>query len=84
MYPPVTHFSGSCSLLDVLGKEKKKKGRGESVLNNSGRLERQLEGMQNEGTGSAPQREARGESRTTIVKMKEMDVSERNRDIKQQ
>lgn len=65
-------------------KKKKKKGRGESVLNNSGRLERQLEGMQNEGTGSAPQREARGESRTTIVKMKEMDVSERNRDIKQQ
>ena len=57
---------------------------GINYLNNSVRLERQLEGMQNEGTGTAPQREARGESKATIVKMKEMDVSERIRDIKGQ
>lgn len=36
------------------------KRRGESVLNNSGRLGGQLEGVQNEGTGTAPQTEAGG------------------------
>lgn len=56
-YTPVTPFSGLCSLLDELGKKERRR-REESVLNNSGRLERQLEGMQNEGTGTAPQREA--------------------------
>lgn len=38
----------------MLGERKRKDG----ILNNSGRLERQLEGMQNERTGTALQREA--------------------------
>lgn len=82
----VTHFQVCAIFLDVLGESK----RGESVLNNSGRLERQLEGMQNERTGSASQREARTGgrgwrwSRTTIVKMKEMDESERGKKNKEQ
>lgn len=51
-------------------------------MNNSGRLERQLEGMQNEETDTAPQREVGAEEGLemegdTIAKMKEADVRER-------